>query len=61
MTQLNNHFKLLRAAKTNYEELEKSDHWPIKWQMKSNIGASVVKKKPNNWLHLITKGLDGQE
>lgn len=46
-TQLANHFKLLRAAKTkaNCEELEKFDDWPIKWQMKSNVGVCLVKKK----------------
>lgn len=42
MTQLN-YFKFLRAAKANYEELEKSDHWPMKWQINSNIGVSIVK------------------
>ena len=46
VTQLADHFKLLRAAKTkaNCEELEKFDDWPIKWQMKSNVGLHLVQK-----------------
>lgn len=71
MTQFN-YFKFLRVDKANDEELEKSDHWPMKWRMNSNIGASIVKNHTNTgvsvvkttnktWLHPITKGLDGQE
>lgn len=60
VTQLNNHFKLLGAAKTNYEELEKPADWPIKWQMKSNTGVSVViKKKQTTWPHLIRSWWSG--
>jgi len=59
VTQLADHFELLRAAKANREELEKFDDWPIKWQMKSNVGAHLLKIKNNKkcWLRLVTKGL----